>query len=89
MKCRDVFGLKGVARVDFRVDEKNRPWVIEINTNPCLQKDAGLMAAAQQAGLTHEDVIARLVSDLNGEKKCPAQWVSSGQKNLILKTANA
>ena len=32
-------------RVDFRVDERGRPWILEINANPCLSPDAGFAAA--------------------------------------------
>jgi D-alanine-D-alanine ligase len=46
-RCWHLFGLRGYARVDFRVDERNQPWVLEINANPCLSPDAGLAAAAQ------------------------------------------
>lgn len=61
LKCWVLFGLEGYARIDFRVDEKGRPWVIEINANPCLSRDAGFFAAARQAGLTHEDMIRRIL----------------------------
>src|SRR5690606_39168042 len=30
-----AFGLRGYARVDFRVDEQGRPWILEVNGNPC------------------------------------------------------
>jgi D-alanine-D-alanine ligase len=60
-QCWTLFGLRGYARVDFRVDEWNRPWVIEINGNPCLSPDAGFMAAAKEAGLSHGDVLRRIV----------------------------
>jgi D-alanine-D-alanine ligase len=61
--CWRLFSLRGYARVDFRVDAAGAPWVLEINTNPCLAPDAGFMAAARQAGLTIEDVVERIVSD--------------------------
>ena len=51
-RCWDVFGLSGYARVDFRVDGDNRPWVLEINANPCLSPDSGFYAAAERAGLS-------------------------------------
>ena len=61
--CWQLFALKGYARVDFRVDEKNQPWVLEINANPCLSPDAGFMAAAAQAGLDYEQVVQRIIQD--------------------------
>jgi D-alanine-D-alanine ligase len=63
MKCWKLFGLRGYARVDFRVDAAGCPWVLEVNTNPCISPDAGFMAAAGRAGLTIEDVVRRIVAD--------------------------
>ncbi len=62
-ECWRVFSLRGYARVDFRVDAEGRPWVLEINTNPCLAPDAGFMAAAERAGLTIRDVVRRITAD--------------------------
>jgi D-alanine-D-alanine ligase len=59
--CWCCFGLAGYARVDFRVDAAGRPWVLEVNANPCLSSDAGFMAAADRAGLTQEQVVMRLL----------------------------
>ncbi len=56
-----LFGLRGYARVDFRVDENDREWILEANPNPCLSSDAGFMAAAQQAGLSRPEVITRIL----------------------------
>ncbi len=63
MKCWRLFGLKGYARVDFRVDPSGRPWILEVNTNPCLSPDAGVYAAAERAGLTFNQVIRRIIDD--------------------------
>jgi D-alanine-D-alanine ligase len=62
-RCWQVLGLRGYARVDFRVDGENRPWVLEINANPCISPDAGFTAAANRAGLAFVQVVERLVAD--------------------------
>jgi D-alanine-D-alanine ligase len=62
--CWDCFGLKGYARVDFRVDERGNPYVIEINGNPCISPDSGFIAAAHQAGFSNTEVIERIVEEL-------------------------
>ena len=62
-RCWHLFGLRGYARVDFRVDERNQPWVLEINANPCLSPDAGFVAAAAQAGLSYRQVVQRILQD--------------------------
>jgi len=61
--CWNCFDLRGYARVDFRVDAGGHPWIIEANANPCLSPDAGFMAAAAQAGMSFDDVIAAIVAD--------------------------
>lgn len=35
--CMEVFGY------DFILDETLRPWLIEVNTNPCLEESSGLL----------------------------------------------
>ena len=60
--CWWLFGLHGYARVDFRVDREGRPWILEVNANPCLSADAGYMAAAAEAGLEPEEVVRRILS---------------------------
>ncbi len=63
-ECWRLFGLRGYARVDFRVDENGRPWVLEVNTNPCLSPDGGFLAAVERAGLSATRAIERIVSDV-------------------------
>ena len=62
-QCWRAFDLRGYVRVDFRVDRDNRPWVLEINTNPCLSPDAGFAAALQRAAIPLERTIERIISD--------------------------
>jgi D-alanine-D-alanine ligase len=61
LRCWEVFGLRGYARVDFRVDTAGRPWLLEVNANPCLSPDAGFAFAAQRAGLTFTNVVDHIV----------------------------
>jgi D-alanine-D-alanine ligase len=61
LRCWKLFDLKGYARVDFRVDREGRPWILEVNANPCLSPDAGFAAAALQAGLTYPEALGRII----------------------------
>ena len=60
-ECWEIFHLRGYARVDFRVDQDERPWVLEINANPCLAPDGGFAASAAQAGLHPDQVVKRIL----------------------------
>lgn len=57
----NAFGLGGYARVDFRVDEEGNPWILEINTNPCLSPDAGFAAALTQSGYTFTSAVELMI----------------------------
>lgn len=61
--CWHSFGLCGYARVDIRVDAQGRPWVLEINVDPCLEQSAGFMAAAAEADMNFEQTIARIIDE--------------------------
>ncbi len=54
-------GLKGYARVDFRVDADLRPWILEVNANPCLSPDAGFAAALERAGIPFPVAVDRIL----------------------------
>ena len=53
--CRD-FG-----RVDFRVDQEGRPYVLEINPLPSLSTEDVFMLLAQNIGITYEQIIGRIL----------------------------
>jgi D-alanine-D-alanine ligase len=63
LQCWQVFGLRGYARVDFRIDNTGRPWVLEVNTNPCLSPDGGFYAAVERSGLNFTQAIERIIRD--------------------------
>jgi D-alanine-D-alanine ligase len=62
-QCWTLFGCTGYARVDFRIDDLNNPWVLEINANPCISPDSGFIAAANEAGMSREDVVRAICND--------------------------
>ena len=70
-RCWQHFGLGGYARVDFRVDTDGQPWILEINTNPCLSPDAGFAAAVHQSGLTFAEAVDRILSDAISRNTTP------------------
>ena len=69
-RCWECFGLRGYARVDFRVDVNNKPWVIDINANPCLSPDSGFVASACTAGYTYEGVVTRILDEAYFHPPC-------------------
>lgn len=56
-----LFGNRGFARVDFRVDEIGNPLVLEVNPNPALDWDAGFAMAALEAGFSYPDILEKIV----------------------------
>jgi D-alanine-D-alanine ligase len=63
LRCWQKFGLKGYARVDFRVDDTGQPWILEINANPCISPDAGFAAAVNAAGIGFTQAVDRIIQD--------------------------
>jgi D-alanine-D-alanine ligase len=60
-----AFNLKGYARIDFRVDAFDNVYILEINGNPCIAPDSGFVAANNYAGYSVDEMIQRIVADLN------------------------
>jgi D-alanine-D-alanine ligase-like ATP-grasp enzyme/GNAT superfamily N-acetyltransferase len=67
-RCWEAFGLGGYARVDFRVDMDGRPWILEVNANPCLAPDSGFAAMLAQAGIDYGAAMERIVSEARGQR---------------------
>ncbi|MDA8091304.1 MAG: GNAT family N-acetyltransferase [Nitrospiraceae bacterium] len=57
LACWKAFHLSGYARVDMRLDAHNRPYVMEVNANPCIAPFSGFIQAAKFAGLGEKDVV--------------------------------
>lgn len=74
-----VVGGEGYGRVDFRIDETGRPWLLEVNSNPDISPDAGLARMARVAGMDYSALVNRICEiALQREMKLPAdQWARS------------
>jgi D-alanine-D-alanine ligase len=71
-----LFGFSGYARVDFRVDPTGAPFIIDINPNPSLKLDSEDAAAAAEAGLSYQDLIASIVESSLGVSQASAPHAS-------------
>lgn len=63
LKCWEIFELRGYVRVDFRVDQINNPFILEINANPCISDIAGFYNSAKQSGYSFIDVVSYILND--------------------------
>ena len=64
-----VMGCRGYARVDFRLDRRGRPLILEVNPNPDITPGDGFPAALEAAGITYEQFIDAAVRDAHEEAK--------------------
>ena len=55
-------GGRGYGRVDLRIDEHMRPWILEVNANPDFAPNAGLARMARTAGIDYAAMV-RLVCE--------------------------
>ncbi|NBK20449.1 MAG: ATP-grasp domain-containing protein [Spirochaetia bacterium] len=60
-KCWSAFSLTGYARVDFRIDEAGKPWVLEVNCNPSFY---GFYHLALEGGFPFEDLVQDIVEQV-------------------------
>lgn len=67
--CFRAFMLRDYGRVDVRVDERNRIFVLEANANPCLSPDAGFIAAATaRNSMDYTELTRTLISFIRKRK---------------------
>lgn len=62
--CWDIFGLNGYARVDFRVDEEGKPFVLEINPNPCISRGIMFDKMMKEGNVDYVEGIKEIINDM-------------------------
>ena len=61
VKAWNVLGCSGYARVDMRLDERNVPYIVEVNCNPDISPNAGFKVAAAAAGYNYHQLITHIL----------------------------
>jgi D-alanine-D-alanine ligase len=61
LKAFNCIGASGWGRVDFMLDKKNNPWLIEINTVPGLTCHSLVPMAAKQLGIDFKQLIKQII----------------------------
>lgn len=61
-KAFDAVNASTWGRVDFMVDEKNEPWLIEVNTVPGMTSHSLVPMAAKQAGMSFDYLVLDILS---------------------------
>jgi D-alanine-D-alanine ligase len=55
-----IVGGSGYGRVDMRIDERGRPWILEVNANPDFSPTAGLARMAGVAGIDYGALVRQV-----------------------------
>jgi len=61
LKSYTALGCRGAARVDILIGKGDNPFVLEVNTSPGLTERSLLPMAAEEAGLSYRDLVARML----------------------------
>ena len=57
VKSFKLLACKDSARADFRLDEEGNPYMLELNSMPCVHKSGSLWFAAKQTGMSYSKMI--------------------------------
>lgn len=62
LKAYQATHCKGMVRVDFKMDEKNQPWLFEINTIPGYTSSSLVPRSAKVAGISFEELVMQVLT---------------------------
>jgi D-alanine-D-alanine ligase len=61
LRTYTLLDCAGAARVDFRITPRGRPYVLEINTVPGMTETSLLPMAAEQSGISYDELTERIL----------------------------
>jgi len=56
-----TLGCRDLARVDFRIDQNGRPWILELNSMAAIHPDGSYYDAAKTLGWSYPEMLRRLL----------------------------
>ncbi|QQG46069.1 MAG: ATP-grasp domain-containing protein [Candidatus Niyogibacteria bacterium] len=63
LKAFQLLGCRDYARIDIRVSENRRPYILEVNSNPDISLNEEFGDAAKVAGIDYNDLIRDIVEN--------------------------
>jgi D-alanine-D-alanine ligase len=75
-------GCRDYARVDFRLDARGEPMILEVNPNPDLNPSEGMACALRASGRDYAETVAALVRRALGAAPRPRPDVGGGSRSL-------
>jgi len=64
-----LLGCRDYARIDIRLSEENKLYILEVNPNPDLTEGAGFMRSAEAAGYSYVDTLIKIIEFALRRKK--------------------
>ncbi|MBI1732204.1 MAG: D-alanine--D-alanine ligase [Gammaproteobacteria bacterium] len=61
LRAFQLVGAAGWGRVDLMLDERRRPWLLEVNTVPGMTSHSLVPMAARHAGMEFDDLVLRIL----------------------------
>ena len=65
----ELLGCRGVARVDFIVDDSDQAWFLEVNTVPGMSNQGNLATMARAAGMSYNELISEIAVSAFGRPR--------------------
>lgn len=62
VEALEALGLKDVARLDYRINEEGRIYLLEANALPSLASESSIFAATSQHGMSYEATVAAILN---------------------------
>lgn len=62
LKAFKIMETRDYARVDMRLSDKGKLFVLEVNPNPDLTEGAGFMRSAEAAGYSYDDALIQIIN---------------------------